>query len=337
VIRSSLWYGFKSNHIDFDFGYSMPWETVNKNLWRHVSLSRVEGRAEVNVGFNYISYQKFANYQSHQIGAGFVHQHVYDNNYTVRRIDSGGEITNFQTWDKGNVNKFYLSFQTDCLDWLPQGKLDFKSQFSNKAWGSDFDFIKLALTNQFTLGSVGHNWKVNFRNFIGYFDQTKAKLPLQDIFWIAEASPSQQFKYFYGRSTGSLPTWINYQFPGDGNLRGYQNKLIKGNSPLIANKLITFNVDFIHRKFHYLLPKKFRGFISGIDFALFFDAGRVWNDDLNTKILLDAGLGLRFYKMILGKQRTLRLDFPLWLSHPELDQSNHSESQLKFRWIVSFQ
>ena len=337
IIRSNLWYGFKSNQIDFDFGYSMPWETVDKNLWRHLNVLRMEGRAEVNLSLNYISYKKFANYQSHQFGVAFLHQHVYDNRYTIRSINSGGKTTEFQTWDKGNVNKFHLSFQTDCFDWLPRGKFEFKSQFSNKAWGSDFDFIKLSLTNQFTFDSVRRNWRVNIRNFIGYFNQEKDQLPIQEMFWIAEGSPSQQLKYFYLRSIGSLPAWMSYHYPGDGNLRGYLNKLIQGDSPLTANKLISANIDFVHRKFHNILPKKFREFISGIGFTLFFDAGRVWNEDINTKYLFDAGFGLRFHKMILGKQRTLRLDFPLWLSHPELDQFSHSEPQWKFRWVVSFQ
>ena len=40
---------------------------------------------------------------------------------------------------------------------------------------------------------------------------------------------------------------------------------------------------------------------------------------------------------ILGKQRTLRIDFPIWISHPELDYYSPAESQWKFRWIFSFQ
>lgn len=337
VIRNNLWFGLKSRQVDYNFGYSMPWEKLNKNLWRHLYLAKIEGRIELNLCLNYILSKQFAGAKAQHFVFGFLHQDASDNQYTFRKIDTGSRTIKIQTWDKGNVNKFYWSYNTNCFGWLPQYNFEFNGQISDKAWGSDFDFAKFSLINQFELGSVKSNWKVNVRNFIGYAYRYDDQMPIQDRYWVAEGNPSQQFKYYYLRSIGSLPAWLNYHFPGDGNLRGYLNKLILGNSPLTTNQLISANIDFVHRKFHHLLPNKIRVLVQGIDFTLFFDAGRVWDDDFHQNYLFDAGFGLRFYKIILGQQKILRIDFPLWLSHPQLDKLSHAEPHWKFRWMVSFQ
>ena len=107
---------------------------------------------------------------------------------------------------------------------------------------SDFNYIRLSLIYNFTLGSVRRNWKVKVRNFVGYSYQDNDQMPTQDMYWIAEGNPNQRFKYFYLRSIGSLPSWVNYHFPGDGNLRGYLNKLVWGSSPLAANKIALVKV-----------------------------------------------------------------------------------------------
>jgi hypothetical protein len=337
VTRNYFWYGIKSHQFGFNLGYSMPWERIDKNLWRHLYLLKIEGRTEINLNISYNLSKQFAGYQSHGFRFGFSHQQVNDNQYTYRLIKSGNRKIKVQEWSKGTINKLYFSYSTNCINWLPQSNLNFDGQISNEAWESDFNYIRLSLNYRFTLGSARRNWKVSFRNYVGYSYQKNDQIPIQDMFWIAEGNPNQRFKYFYLRSIGSLPTWLNYHFPGDGNLRGYFNKLIRGSSPLTANKLISTNIDFIHRKAHYLLPKKLRGFVQGIDFTLFFDAGRVWIDDINKDYLFDAGFGLIFYKKILGKHRNLRIDFPIYVNHPELDRFSPSESSWKFRWIVSFQ
>jgi len=337
ITRNYVWYGFNSEQFDFNLGYSMPWEWINKNLWRHIYILKMEGRTEINLNINYNQSKQFAGYQSHAFRFGFSHQRMNNDRYSYRRIKSGNKTIKVQEWDKGDINKFYFSYTTNCIDWLPQSNLYFDGQISNEEWKSDFNYIRLSLIYNFTLGSVRRNWKVKVRNFVGYSYQDNDQMPTQDMYWIAEGNPNQRFKYFYLRSIGSLPSWVNYHFPGDGNLRGYLNKLVWGSSPLAANKIISTNIDFIHRKFHYLLPKNLRSLLQGIDFALFFDAGRVWADGMNKKYLFDAGFGLRFYKMILGRQRVFRIDFPLWLGHPELDRFSPAEPSWKFRWIVSLQ
>ncbi len=70
--------------------------------------------------------------------------------------------------------------------------------------------------------------------------------------------------------------------------------MVNGNSSLTADKLVSVNIEFVHGKFHYLLPKKLRDLVQGIDFSLFFNAGKVWVNGLDKKYLFDAGFRLYF-------------------------------------------
>jgi hypothetical protein len=60
-------------------------------------------------------------------------------------------------------------------------------------------------------------------------------------------------------------------------------------------------------------------------------------DGLDKDCLFDAGFGLQFYKMLLGKQKTFRVDYSLWWSQPESDEFSSSAPYWKFRWMVRSQ
>ena len=55
------------------------------------------------------------------------------------------------------------------------------------------------------------------------------------------------------------------------------------------------------------------------------------------QFLFDAGFGLIINKMILGKLRKVRIEFPIWLNQPNLTGTGKSEPNMKFRWLLSFQ
>jgi len=336
VTRTYLWYNLESQRFDFNFGYSMPWGKIHKNLWRHFYIKKMDGRFALNANIQYNVINVFAQQPTHNFRFGYLHYQLTKKNYNYRKIKLNSEIINVQDWEKGSLNKFYFQYILNHHLRMPYSIFECNCSISNRALGSDFDFSKFSLFYNYETIKFPQNFRIKFRGFWGYAS-TKKKIPIQDQFWIAEGSPIQRFNYYYLRSPGSMPTWINYFFPGDGNLRGYFNKLIPGNLPLAGNKLITTNLEIFHRKFHALLPMSIRKLVMGIDFTLFVDAGRIWLPEVKEKYLFDAGFGLLFYKLILGKQRCLRLNFPIWLSQPNLDLASPNESNWKFRWIVSFQ
>ena len=338
VTRNSIWYGLQSKTLHYKIGFSSPWEWIDNNLWRHFSWLTIEGRREIDVNLSYNLYKSFASQLTDDFRLGFSHQKLLDEAYSYRKIYDGKKTVKFQEWDPGDVNKFYLGYYSNHSRWAPWlSSLDFSSELSHKAWGSDFDYVRLALKYQLQFGSRTQSWRINFRNFLGYIAHEKNRVPVQSQFWLAAGNPNQRFDYFYLRSPGALPSWLPYHLPGDGNLRGYHNKMISGSLPLTTDRLATANIEFVRRNAHYLLPKLLRKQFSGINFCLFFDAGTFQDDRLDANLLFDAGVGLRFYRQILGSQRQLRLDFPLWLSHPNIDGASPNESAFKFRWIVSFQ
>jgi hypothetical protein len=338
VTRNSIWYGVESHKFHYKFGISTPWEKIDNNLWRHFSILNIEGRREIDVNLSYHRYQAFASQQTDDFRFGFVHQKLIDENYGYRKIYDGNKTVEIREWDTGDVNKLYFSYSSNYSRWLRSlSSLDFTGELSSKAWESDFDYVRLSLKYQLQISDRTKSWRINFRNFLGYIYHDNSSVPIQNQFGIAEGNPNQRFKYYYLRSPGSMPSWLPYHLPGDGNLRGYYNKLISGNIPLTSNRLATANVEFIHRNVHNLLPKFIRKQVTGINFCLFLDGGVFWDTRLAQNALLDAGFGFRFYRQILGRQRQLRVDFPLWLSHPNIDSQSPNEPPLKFRWILSFQ
>lgn len=338
VTRNSIGYGIESHKFHYKFGFSSPWEKIDNNLWRHVSILNIEGRREIDVNVSYQCYRAFASQQSDDFRFGFVHQKLIDERYGYRKIYDGNKTVTIREWDSGDVNKLYFNYSFNFSRWLRTlSSLDFTSEFSSKAWDSEFDFIRLALKYQLQFGARTKSWRINIRNFLGYIYHDDGSVPLQSQFGIAGGNSHQRFNYFYLRSPGSVPYWLPYHLPGDGNLRGYHNKFITGAIPLTANRLATANIEFIHRNVQTLLPKFIRKHVLGINFCLFLDGGGFWDTRLTRHALLDAGFGFRYYRKILGKQRQLRVDFPIWLSHPNIDSQSPNEPPLKFRWIVSFQ
>ncbi|MDZ7342482.1 MAG: M1 family aminopeptidase, partial [candidate division KSB1 bacterium] len=337
ISRNYLWYGFKSRELDFNFGYSTPVEFINRNLWCHLSALKFEGRSELHLNLNYNFYEQFASPRLRAIHFGFIHQQLFAASYAFRRYQLNDGIINIREWDRGNVNRFYINFRSNCSHIMPESNIEFLGQISHRLWQSDYNYHRLSLEYKFQLGQQLKNWRVSVRTFAGYSSGAREQLPLQHRFWIAEANPQQRFRYFYLSSLGAMPVEAHYHFPGDGNLRGYTTKLTAESTPLTAGSLVTANFEILYRNAQAVLPQASERWFQGITVALFLDAGRLWNTTIDQRFLFDAGVGLRFYKKLLGKQKTFRIDFPLWLSQPNLSPLSPAETPWKFRWVLSLQ
>lgn len=337
ITRNYLWYGVKSRELDFNFGYSTPMEFINRNLWGHLSAIKFEGRSELQLSFNYNFYEQFASPRLWAFYFGFIHQQLFDANYAFRRYEINDRKIKICEWDRGNVNRFYLSYRSNCSHLVPESSVEIIGQIADRLWQSDYNYHRLSLEYKFQLGQQLKHWRFGVRTFAGYCSAAPEHLPRQLRFWLAEANPQQRFRYFYLTSIGAMPPEAHYHFPGDGNLRGYLTKVIAETTPLTAGSLLTTNVEILYRNAHTVLPRAIERWFQGITLALFLDAGRTWNSPINERFLVDAGVGVRFYHKFLGRQQTLRIDFPFWLSHPNLSPSSPTESPWKFRWLLSLQ
>jgi hypothetical protein len=336
VMRNYLWYNLESHNFDFNLGYSFPWEKINKNLWRHFYIKKIEGRISINANLNYNVAKSFAQPPTQNFRIGFSHFHLFDEKFDYRFNQVGNNIFKVKEWDPGNINKLYIAYFLDSSVKIPHHMLTLDFQLSAKTLNSDFDYTRLSL--QYDYETIKHTGKIRFkfRSFFGYSSPSN-KIPVQDRFGIAEANPIKRFNYYYLRSPGSYPTWINYHLPGDGNLRGYLNQFYKNISYLSSDKLVTTNTDLTFRKLHQFFPKSIRKIFAGIDFNIFFDSGLISVYETKEQFLFDAGFGLIINKMILGKLRKVRIEFPIWLNQPNLTGTGKSEPNMKFRWLLSFQ
>jgi hypothetical protein len=127
-------------------------------------------------------------------------------------------------------------------------------------------------------------------------------VPLQEYFYLSGKLIPEGLFAFTWESTGELSPQERWHLWGDANLRGYFGRHLKGKT--VASVTVEHTLPY--------LPA-----------YLFLDAGNVyreWGDLDLTDIRSDFGVGFRFF--------VLRIDFPIWVSHPE------NEGEWKLRWIV---
>lgn len=336
VTRNQFWFNTKSRSLDFNLGYSMPWESIDKNLWRHIYIKSVEGRREVNVNLNYNSIKHFNATPENIYRIGFRHLEATNTEYTLRSYRINDKDFQIQTWDQGRIHLLYFDFSKSRVQ-RPYINHDFTLELSHNNIGSDYNYIKLFYENKFASRRSRHYLQLFIRNFAGWIYSEYNDIPVQSQFWIGEGNPVDRFKYYYLRSPGAYPRWLNYYLPGDGGLRGYTNTLSKGTHPFTSDRIIATNIDLTYEKSELILPKMIRNHLGSFKVALFFDAAYAHGDYLDRSVFMDAGFRVQFVKKFLDQNHIFRFDFPLWMSQPKLDEFAPAEPNWKFRWRFSFQ
>jgi len=336
IMRNQFWYNTVSRKLDYHLGYSMPWDRINDNLWRHIYVKNMEGRREINVNINYNFTRRFNSAPERIYRFGFSHLQATDSDYTVRRYRVNNKDIDIQTWEKGRVNQLYLDY-TSTGQTRPLMSHNVSVAFSHKFLGSDFNFTYLFYENKFSSLRIKKSWQVLIRNYSGLIVNGNSDVPIQNQLWIGEGNPVDRFKYHYLRSPGSFPPTINYYFPGDASLCGYTNRLTQGKYPLTTDALVGANLELVYHSLDKFLPNPVHKHVGTVQLLLFFDAGYARVNHLDGRLLMDAGVRLAIHKQILEQHRTIRLNFPFWLSHPVLDAAAPDEPHWKFRWSISFQ
>ncbi len=337
IFRNDVWYNFKSENFDFKIGYSMPLEKISRNLWQHLQVINVEGRRLINANFNYNVISSFAQQPTHNFRIGVISAKVTDNRYIYRKVTVNDDTKKISEWEQGELNKFYFQYTLNRDKNSFPLKLEFQLHSANKKFKSKFEYTRLSLELNKSVMCMWQNLCLEIRSFGGMFLPESNAAPVQDRFWVAEADPIERYKHVYLRSPGALPVWFKNHFPGDGNLRGYLYKLDDDTNPLTAQRILSANLDIFQQNIHKIIPKIRKLKNIGIDFYIFFDGGWIYSMNKETNTLFDAGMGFQFKKRIIGKLRTLKVGFPLWLSQPDFNKSNQSESNWKFRWFISLQ
>jgi hypothetical protein len=139
---------------------------------------------------------------------------------------------------------------------------------------SDFNFHKIFLEYKGELDfRFSHSWA--WRVAFGY---ANGNLAAQDRFYLASASPLEEFQNPWYRSRGSLPNqWRNtgdLYLPGGGNVRGYTDRNNSG------SRLFSFNFKWAIPNYLKQIPIDIPYLstqLNGIGWDLFYDFGSVWD------------------------------------------------------------
>jgi hypothetical protein len=329
-----IWFGTDSQELDAKFRYSNPVAVLGRETRGSLAIQKMEGRFEIDAHLSFVKSRLATVPPKHRFWFGFNHSKLLGGKgerYTMQSFDQLEDIT-VQTWEKGDVNKLYFRYSVDPRgqSWL--SRLTTGVDLLENDWGSDFNY-------KFGFGEL--NFQVPFQTRGAYlrfyagriFDS--ADVPLQDMLFLNGANPREQFKHFFLRSNGSIPEQLHYHLPGGGNLRGYYNQ------PLMGDQIIAVNFEFRQQLDYGYIGRKLRSVFGLTSVVAFADMAEMEFLDSTEKFFANAGVGLRFEKILpdnwytiitAGRRVTLRLDFPFWVSEP-LD----GEDAFHFRWLFGLE
>ncbi|MCH8955129.1 hypothetical protein IIA28_07400 [candidate division KSB1 bacterium] len=267
----------------------------------------------------------------HRIWVGFNHSRQLSGKrelYSLREFNG----TTIPTWQTGVVNKAYLRYGVNPrgLNWFSNLTLGLDT--AQRDWGSDFTYTAVSAELKFWFPKTQEGLSLRFYTK-KIFDS--ADTPRQDLIFLDGANPRQRFKRFYLRSDGGLPDGLHYHLPGGGNLRGFYNQ------PIIGDEIFAINVE-ARKQLKPKLPWQALNSILGrISIAGFTDIAAFGLINFTEDIFADAGFGIRLQTRLpddwytiftAGRNLTVRLDFPIWVS-----KSLPGEDNLRFRWLFGFE
>ncbi|MBD3168739.1 MAG: hypothetical protein GF307_04595 [candidate division Zixibacteria bacterium] len=271
-------YSFDEQTLQHYFNYSTPLGAMGKftritgGWYRSVEMQQVYGGFQ----FNYMDYP-FGATETHTLDFLIAHTH-YSPAFTSdpRDVDIGG-------------------FSSIGLDYNYSGRrikfgnsLRLKAELGKDTRNDVFEFAKTSaeVQNYIRLTS---RIKIFERLYIGY---ARGAIPAQERFFFSGKLFPEKLMAATWSNVGDLSSQEHWHIWGDGNMRGYYGRHLKG-------------------KFIYSMS--FEQDLPLPPVYLFFDAGDIANHPEKVRInriKSDFGFGIKLFGL-------LRVDFPFWVSHPE--------------------
>ncbi len=327
------WYGPNSSELDGRFSFS---NQLGSRTNYQINLTKLEGRIIGDASLRAFWAKRLTTPPAFNLAVGVNYTELPNDKveYAFRRVEVGQNIIAAPTWSVGKVNQAYLTFNVNPRGMKWRSLLNYEVRHADGALGSDATFTRLQGSFNFWI-PIERSDGIYLRLFQGAFLREQDDKPLEHLFYAFDASPREQFDSFYLRSRGAFPAEAHYHRPGGGNLRGYFDQPERAGKSLLAA-----NLELRKALRMPILGRLLAPVLGNSTLSAFFDGGRLENLRDNSQTLADAGLGITFnkvvpdkwYSFILGTSYTIRLNFPIWVSQPRIN-----ENELKFRYVLSFQ
>ncbi|HLX13355.1 MAG TPA: M1 family aminopeptidase, partial [Bacteroidota bacterium] len=334
MFRRNLYLGYNIREKTLDYEAS-----VGENLFAISPLSTLDARLfhlEGREGGDITLQKSYGEHYSYQPYHTLTLQYSY-----IRAVDTD-YLLHPETWQGGAQQRMIGTYQYQNRGerWTLSGTLILEASLGLLGT-NDFQYSKRTIELKGT-----YNLPDGILGLIrGYNGMGFGNVPVQSQYYLSGGSPIEQFSAPLFRSKGIFPTTVRDHafFPGGGDMRGYFNL------PASGTKIEAVNAEARFSSFLPVVKVPSIPLISYItrqfNSAVFFDAGRLASDPANLwdqKFEVDWGFGFRMvsFPRILGEAgrsnllpliglRTLRVDFPVYLSAPL-----PGEKKLSFRWTV---
>lgn len=331
------WFGIDSQELDGRIQYTNTIKRLGSGTRGTIMIQKMEGRFEADAHLYFVKSKHLFQPPRHSVWIGFNHSQVISGRgerYVLQEFDQKQDVT-LAMWQKGKVNRLYIRYNVNPrgLIWFSNFTAGFDAV--QEAWGSDFTFNTLFTEFKFWVPENRQGLFLRFYTGKIFRDSEQDPVPIQDMFFLDGANPRERFKRFYLRSNGSIPEELHYHLPGGGNLRGYYN------NPIYGLQIAALNVEIRKRIRPPILTKLLPSWFGNTTLAFFVDSANLKLLNSKNNTFADAGLGLRIQKFLPddwytiftgGRNLTLRLDFPIWVSDPLPD-----ENRVRFRWVFGFE
>ncbi|HSG28522.1 MAG TPA: M1 family aminopeptidase, partial [Candidatus Krumholzibacterium sp.] len=311
-------YGFESNLVDLYGSLENPLPYLGREcVWRTSGYYR-----EDRQGADFSIFKTRRKHLSSPLAKHYTLRMSYQELTDTSYVYPG-------TYEEGKNLKFSL-----WMSMYPKTDIFYSSillGLERSFWGSDFNYEKL--TFETTVRPSKH-WPLPLWPRIRlFFGRASIDPPIQEMFRLAGAGVLDKENYFWLRSRGAIweDHYSNFHVPGDANLRGYYDGDFSFKSILSAN--FELRVPF-----WFPLTKGLNSLLQP-QLYMFYDAGRPFGerplefipDPVRGALpegtldgfVYDGGVGIRLWK--------LAVEFPLYLSHPEI---SGQEEKWDYRWTI---
>ncbi len=255
--------------------------------------------------------EAFADFLTNDASIGFYVTYAKDKNRT-NLFDVGNVAVLYSRYNF-SIQK-YVTVNVDIAT-TPGSVSDWNFTRFNAIASVDFSSGKFGFRNRFILGHIS----------------SETGVPSQERYTIEGAGSGDLYSKSFLRDAssffGNTQMRDHYHLPGDANLRGYYGGKLAGAESVMANSLELFYTPDIKA--------------VNIEFAAFVDDGWIWgskykqgDDGFKGDFLMDAGLGLRLKKSVLGKEFRIRIDAPLLVK--DVSKSGKGYQFVTDKWVFSF-